>query len=102
MKIEIACPNCRWKPDGNAHWECSCGYIWDTFSTAGRCPACAKVWQETACPGNFLLGIRIPFNDPGGCGKWSPHLDWYRNLDQLANEEFQAASQNLPDSRPRH
>jgi hypothetical protein len=25
----------------------------------------------------------------GGCGKWSPHLDWYRNLDKWLKEEIE-------------
>jgi hypothetical protein len=77
MKIEIACPKCNWKPDGGKHWECDCGHVWDTFATAARCPACGKQHHETQCPW-----------DVAGCGKFSPHIDWYRNLDTITQYEI--------------
>jgi hypothetical protein len=97
MKLEIACPKCDWKPDGGAHWQCDCGHVWDTFSTGGRCPACRKVWQETHCPGYFFLGMKLSFIPPGGCGKMSPHLDWYRNLDLMVGEALEVALRKVPE-----
>lgn len=79
-KIEIICPKCDWKPDGGAHWTCDCGHRWNTFDTAGRCPNCKKIWKDTQCPGP---------QEPGGCGQWSPHIDWYRNLDQLLRDQLE-------------
>ena len=73
MKIEIACPKCQWEPKGGAHWMCSCWHVWNTFETAGKCPKCSKRWADTQCPGP---------GDPGGCGSWSKHIDWYQNLDE--------------------
>lgn len=77
--IKIECPKCRWEPDGGPHWQCSCGTVWNTFDTAGRCPSCSKQWEQTCCP-----------TDPGGCGKWSPHVDWYKDLDEWLEEEVEA------------
>jgi hypothetical protein len=68
--VHICCPKCNWEPDGHAYWMCSCKHVWDTFSTGGRCPKCGKVWEDTQC-----------VSTAGGCGKWSPHLDWYQGLD---------------------
>lgn len=68
--IRIACPKCDWEPDGQPYWACSCGFVWNTFDTAGRCPRCRKQWEWTAC---------IPH--AGGCPATSPHLDWYHGLD---------------------
>ena len=65
-KIKILCPKCDWEPDGGSHWECTCSHIWNTFDTGGRCPRCGKVWEDTQCP---------------TCHKMSPHLDWYKGLD---------------------
>ncbi len=76
MKVEIACPKCEWKPDGGAYWQCSCGNVWNTFDTAGRCPNCPK--------------------HHGGCGKWSKHLDWYRNLDTQLKKEVENALDKQP------
>ena len=73
--IRIRCPKCDWEPDGQPYWLCTCGHHWDTFNTGGRCPACGKVWEHT----QFVL-------EAGGCTKWSPHLDWYENLDKVADE----------------
>jgi len=83
----IECPKCKWKPDGGKHWQCSCGHTWNTFETAGRCPVCRKQWQDTCCP-----------NLVGGCGKWSPHLDWYKNLDDMLRKELEAIILEKPIS----
>lgn len=77
--IEIACPKCNWQPDGGEYWQCECGHTWNTFETAARCPACNKQHEYTAC---------IPHR--GGCRSMSPHLEWYRNLDELLREELEA------------
>jgi hypothetical protein len=60
--FKIECPKCEWLPDGKAHWRCSCGHVWNTFDTKGKCPNCNKQWETTYCP---------------GCGHTSPHKDWY-------------------------
>jgi hypothetical protein len=83
--IHIRCPKCNWEPDGQPHWQCSCGMIWNTFATGGRCPRCAKVWEDTMCVG-----------DAGGCNKWSPHLDWYENLDNVVKEVEEVIKQPAP------
>ncbi|MFM9947684.1 MAG: hypothetical protein ACKV1O_07075 [Saprospiraceae bacterium] len=77
-EVKIECPKCSWEPDGQAHWQCSCGTVWNTFDTAGRCPSCKKQWKHTCCP-----------TDPGGCGQWSLHLDWYKNLDKWLEDELE-------------
>lgn len=77
--LEIACPKCNWEPDGGAHWQCTCGHVWNTFDTAARCPSCRFQWKDTQC-----------IDWVGGCGQSSPHLDWYRNLDELLREELEA------------
>jgi hypothetical protein len=61
--LVIACPKCNWQPEGGEQWQCSCGHIWDTFETAGECPACYKQWQDTWC-----LTCHCP----------SEHAAWYR------------------------
>ena len=60
----IRCPKCGWEPGRNDRWSCEpgCGHVWNTFETAGVCPACSKQWTDTAC-------LR--------CHQWSPHDDWY-------------------------
>ena len=73
--IRIRCPQCHWEPDGKPYWRCSCGYVWNTFATGGRCPKCARVWEDTQC-----------IKRAGGCAKWSPHLDWYEDLDDVVDE----------------
>jgi len=70
--IKIRCPKCEWEPDGKPYWQCSCGTVWDTFSTGARCPACHKVWDYTQC-----------IEHAGGCNAFSPHLDWYSGLDDM-------------------
>jgi hypothetical protein len=85
MKIEISCPKCNWEPDGRPYWKCSCGHRWNTFDTSGKCPVCAKTWADTQCP-----------TPPGGCGKWSKHIDWYRNLDVEMRREIEKILQTQP------
>ena len=92
MEYDVVCPKCEWKPDGNAHWECSCGIIWNTFDTGGKCPGCGKGWKDTQCPGP---------GDPGGCGGWSPHIDWYRGLDRKVREEIEKALKNHEEISPK-
>src|SRR4051794_36541257 len=69
----IRCPLCAWRPSPAGSWCCecrstpepffaSCGTVWNTFLTNGRCPGCAHQWQWTSC-------LR--------CEGWSLHLDWY-------------------------
>jgi hypothetical protein len=69
----IRCPLCGWRPLESSRWCCiwvgtpepffeSCGYVWNTFSTRGRCPGCSHQWQWTSC-------LR--------CGESSLHQDWY-------------------------
>lgn len=76
-EVRIACPKCDWEPDGRPYWACDCGHIWNTFDTGGRCPSCRKQWEWTQC-------IQIA----GGCNETSPHLDWYRGLDEWLREEL--------------
>lgn len=59
--------------------KCCCGHQWNTFETAGKYPSCTKSWKDTMCPGPHFLG---------GCGRWSKHVDWYRNLDENFKEEM--------------
>jgi hypothetical protein len=75
---KIACPKCEWEPLSSDRWQCTCGHVWNTFDTVGRCPACHMQWEETQC-----------LNGSGGCAKWSPHLDWYRGLDDLLRRELE-------------
>ena len=69
----IRCPLCAWQPEPSSRWSCqcrdtpepafaSCGTIWNTFATRGRCPGCAHQWRWTSCL---------------ACGEFSPHDDWY-------------------------
>lgn len=59
---KIRCPKCAWRPRATDRWECTCGFIWNTFDTRGLCPACDYQWHDTACL---------------ACGEWSRHEDWY-------------------------
>ncbi|MBA2762226.1 MAG: hypothetical protein H0U39_09775 [Segetibacter sp.] len=70
--IHICCPKCKWEPDGKPYWQCTCGTVWDTFSTGARCPSCGIVWKDTQC-----------IIEAGGCNKSSPHLDWYEGLEDI-------------------
>lgn len=63
---KIACPRCSWEPRAEDTWWCECLHAWNTFDTAGRCPRCHRQWKDTQCL---------------SCGAWSPHLDWYQDLD---------------------
>lgn len=69
----IRCPHCQWRPAPSSRWCCdatgapepffeSCGTVWNTFSTHGRCPGCGHQWLWTSCL---------------QCGQWSLHVDWY-------------------------
>lgn len=84
------CPSCGWQPDGGKHWQCLCGHEWDVFSTAGRCPACFRQWEKTQC---------VPH--AGGCDHSSPHLKWYKNLDQWLEDELANIPVYSPKDFPR-
>jgi hypothetical protein len=58
----IRCPRCEWEPSRQHMWVCACRHEWNTFDTAGVCPACQRQWLDTQCP---------------RCHTWSPHLSWY-------------------------
>ena len=73
----IRCPKCGWMPSTSSRWSCdhrntpeppfaSCGTVWHTFSTHGRCPGCMHQWQWTSCL---------------ACGEASPHDEWYETAD---------------------
>ena len=68
----IQCTECEWKPDGEKHWGCSCGHVWNTFETKGKCPKCKTQWEDTRCP---------------GCGKTTPHKDWYKTKEEVQQIE---------------
>jgi hypothetical protein len=74
----IRCPHCKWQPSRASRWACvsgggpephfaSCGTVWNTFETAGRCPGCQHQWRWTSC-------LR--------CGQWSLHVEWYESSDR--------------------
>lgn len=73
--INIRCPKCSWEPREHSKWRCSCGHVWNTFDTGGRCPACKMVWEDTQC-----------IDYEGGCREWSPHLDWYDGLEEIVQK----------------
>ena len=56
------CPHCHQAATRWDRWSCSCGWVWDAFTTKGVCPKCQKHWDNTRCP---------------RCGTSSPHGDWY-------------------------
>jgi hypothetical protein len=58
----IRCPKCDFQPSIDVRWVCKCGHVWNTFWTAGKCPACHFQWEVTACP---------------QCGEMSEHRAWY-------------------------
>jgi hypothetical protein len=58
----IRCPKCLFQPSDDIRWTCKCGHVWNTFWTAGKCPACHFQWEETMCP---------------LCGDMSEHRAWY-------------------------
>jgi len=66
--IKVICPACGWEPDGFVYWCCDCGHSWNTFDTAGECPACRKTWESTQCP---------------CCTELSLHTSWYQGLDNI-------------------
>lgn len=71
MELQVKCPKCNWEPKDEAVWTCiSCGYDWNLFTTAARCPRCQEQNDDVYCI-EWL----------GGCGEVSPHLDWYEGLD---------------------
>ncbi|NJC25667.1 hypothetical protein [Neolewinella antarctica] len=77
--MKIACPNCKWTPDGRAHWYCErCNHNWDTFETAAVCPSCKHAHTHTSC---------VP--DAGGCTTSSRHEDWYGGLDEWLAEQLE-------------
>lgn len=80
-EVRIACPKCDWEPLPDDVWSCGCGHQWHTFDTHGRCPACGKQWRDTQC--------FTPTD--GGCSRWSPHIDWYRGLDEWVRREIEEA-----------
>ncbi len=85
MKEKIACPKCDWEPDGGEYWGCSsCGHVWDTFKTAARCPSCGKQYHHTQCIGYA-----------GGCNQSSPHIDWYRHLDDWLKEQLEEVVETI-------
>lgn len=59
---EHRCPKCGQDATRFDRWSCSCGWVWDAFTTKGVCPKCSKLWDNTRCP---------------RCGTSSPHEDWY-------------------------
>ncbi|HEV8429526.1 MAG TPA: hypothetical protein VGQ41_16620 [Pyrinomonadaceae bacterium] len=74
----IRCPACGWQPNKWDLWYCGdcpypegffdgCGMEWNTFDTAGLCPACRYQWRWTSC-------LR--------CAVWSLHTDWYTNHEE--------------------
>ena len=78
--VKIECPKCTWEPTPDSRWQCSCGHIWNTFDTAGRCPSCGKQWKDTCCL---------------SCHEWSPHIDWYKGLDDWLKEELEKIRQSV-------
>jgi hypothetical protein len=63
-RMEIYCPQCRWRPAPEDRWACEprCGTLWNTFWTRGLCPSCRKQWGVTQCL---------------ACKAFSPHRQWY-------------------------
>jgi hypothetical protein len=82
----VQCPICEWNPDGESHWACTCGHRWNTFDTKGKCPKCSIQWEDTRCP---------------GCGKTTPHKDWYKTKEEIesienpGNQELRKKKKNL-------
>lgn len=73
---QIECPSCKWNPNEEELWTCSCKHTWDTFSTQGKCPNCSIQWEDTFCP---------------ICSVTNKHTDWYSNRDS----DFQNISKLL-------
>lgn len=82
---KIECPKCQWEPDAHARWGCTCGHLWNTFDTGGRCPKCSKQWKDTQCL---------------SCQQWSPHLDWYKDLDEWLDEALEEVEAPQPALEP--
>src|SRR5271157_6434596 len=61
----IRCPLCGWSPRKEDKWFCECGHEWNTFDTAGVCPACLHQWTSTQCL---------------SCSRWSAHSEWSHSL----------------------
>ena len=70
----IACPICDWEPNASSKWSCSCGFHWNTFDTAAKCPDCQKQWKTTQCH---------------SCHKHSLHEDWYKHLKTIIQQELE-------------
>ncbi|MCB0638568.1 MAG: hypothetical protein KDC54_18185 [Lewinella sp.] len=83
--VKIACPKCHWEPQPHSRWICEpkCRHKWNTFSTGGRCPRCSKQWEYTCCL---------------ACHRWSPHLDWYHDLDEVLDELLREQPAEKPQS----
>jgi hypothetical protein len=58
MRIEIKCPKCKWKPNSEKLWQCTCNHIWNTFETGGICPKCKKN-GKTLVVQNVINGVSI-------------------------------------------
>lgn len=56
------CPSCLAEATRWDRWTCTCGTVWDAFTTRGVCPNCQKHWDNTRCP---------------RCGNSNPHAEWY-------------------------
>jgi Zn-finger nucleic acid-binding protein len=56
------CPKCHAAATRWDRWSCTCGMVWDAFTTQGVCPKCDQRWDNTRCP---------------RCGHSSPHAAWY-------------------------
>lgn len=52
-----------------------CGYIWNMFETAARCPQCGHQHEQVYC-----------LEWEGGCGTCSPYYDWVKDLDNALLE----------------
>ncbi|MFY7989285.1 MAG: hypothetical protein ACOVO3_01045 [Fluviicola sp.] len=89
MNIKIACPKCDWEPDADSRWQCTCGHSWNTFETSGKCPNCSRTWEYTQCQEPGFAG---------GCGAWSKHIDWYRNLESELRKEIEQLFEGQPSS----
>jgi Zn-dependent protease len=70
----FACPACQTAPLAGKFWHCDqCDARFDTFDRQARCPACAKSFEETACPEcyrkfPFEMWYR-PYHQPVGAGQ---------------------------------
>ena len=69
----IRCPKCNWEPLPESRWQCYCWHVWNTFDTQGKCPSCGKVHKHTQCL---------------ACHEFSPHADWYLDLDDIDLSEI--------------